>query len=96
MHFIHLDVLAETISPYCFEHGVEYEGGTFKSLLKIPTALKCMESCANNVDCFYFTWQKNYQYCYLQRKDGWKRDFGNHYYTYISGPDRCFKQGNYK
>lgn len=95
MHFIHLNILAETISPYCFEHGVEYESGGLRSISKIPTALECMKSCAIDVDCFYFTWRKNDQYCFLKEKEGWTRDFGYHYYTYISGPDRCFKHGKY-
>lgn len=83
-------VLSDTPEKSCVEGSVEYRGHDVAAMRNVRSAPYCQQLCASNGACFYWTWDKNRQICYL--KDDFAADFrvtGRQTVGKVSGAKHC-------
>ena len=75
--------------PGCYETDWDYVGGDLSHQASIPSAEECQKRCGQLTECYYFTWLKEGEACYLKRKEGWTKKSAEAGQTLISGPKKC-------
>lgn len=82
--------LEDTPEKSCAEGSVEYRGHDVASMRNVRSAPYCQQLCASNNACFYWTWDKSRQTCFL--KDEYAIDFrvtGRQTVGKVSGAKYC-------
>lgn len=85
-----LPELPELPEQTCAEGAVEFRGHDIAVMRNVRSAPHCQQLCVSNNTCFYWTWDKNRQTCYL--KDQHAGDFrvtGRQTLGKVSGARDC-------
>ena len=78
------------IRSICFEHGINlYRGDSLPSRNSVHSAEECQKMCSESNFCYYFTWIKNMNVCFLKGMQGWVKQNSSGELFSISGPKQC-------
>ena len=93
-----LNLFSFPCTEFCFEEGVSFHSfalpGALPEYYELPTAMDCARKCFYTKNCNFFTFNKNYNRCFLKTKDSDRRPYAQA----VSGGIHCqgkhlYKQG---